>query len=125
MLQFLVLYMAINTLFAAHHQQTHALQENSLQPFPIRPCRRASQKKRFLLGKSFGQVSKIRLPFDPPNPSDGMASALSYCKGYSWDHFVGMLFCELAQAKSLREICGGLSCCLAKLRPFGIQESTQ
>jgi hypothetical protein len=33
-----------------------------------------------------------------------------YSKGYSsWDHFVAMLFCQLAQAKSLREICGGLA----------------
>lgn len=32
-----------------------------------------------------------------------------YCKGFgSWDHFVAMLFCQLAQAKSLLEICGGL-----------------
>jgi tetratricopeptide (TPR) repeat protein len=31
-----------------------------------------------------------------------------YAKGFnSWDHFVAMLFCQLAQAKSLREICGG------------------
>jgi len=30
-----------------------------------------------------------------------------YSKGYnSWDHFTAMLFCQLAQAKSLREICG-------------------
>ena len=40
-----------------------------------------------------------------------------YAKGFSsWDHFVSMLFCQLAQAKSLREICGGLACCLGKLR---------
>lgn len=30
-------------------------------------------------------------------------------KGFdSWDQFVSMLFCQLAQAKSLREIEGGL-----------------
>ncbi|MGD9280689.1 MAG: DUF4372 domain-containing protein, partial [Desulfobacterales bacterium] len=40
-----------------------------------------------------------------------------YAKRFSsWDHFVAMLFCQLAQAKSLREICGGLACCLGKLR---------
>jgi hypothetical protein len=40
-----------------------------------------------------------------------------YAKKFSsWDHFVAMLFCQLAQAKSLREICGGLACCLGKLR---------
>ena len=45
-----------------------------------------------------------------------------YAKGFhSWDHFVAMLFCQLAQAKSLREICGGLACCLGKLRHLGIK----
>ena len=45
-----------------------------------------------------------------------------YSKGFSsWDHFVAMLFCQMAQAKSLREICGGLSCCLGKLRHLGMK----
>jgi hypothetical protein len=45
-----------------------------------------------------------------------------YSKGYnSWDHFVAMLFCQLAQAKSLREICGGLACCMGKLRHLGMK----
>jgi hypothetical protein len=34
-----------------------------------------------------------------------------------------MLFCQLAQAKSLREICGGLSCCLGKLRHLGVKKA--
>jgi hypothetical protein len=47
-----------------------------------------------------------------------------YSKGFdSWDHFVAMLFCQLAQAKSLREICGGLSCCLGKLRHLGFKKA--
>jgi hypothetical protein len=47
-----------------------------------------------------------------------------YSKGFSsWDHFVAMLFCQLAQAKSLREICGGLSCCLGKLRHLGVKKA--
>jgi hypothetical protein len=47
-----------------------------------------------------------------------------YAKGFSsWDHFVAMLFCQLAQAKSLREICGGLSCCLGKLRHIGVKKA--
>ena len=30
-------------------------------------------------------------------------SSERYAKGYhSWDHFIAMLFCQLAQAKSLR-----------------------
>jgi hypothetical protein len=37
-----------------------------------------------------------------------------------WDQFVGMLFCQMAQAHSLREICGGLACCLGKLRHLGV-----
>ena len=37
-------------------------------------------------------------------------------KGFSsWDHFVSMLFCQMAQAKSLREIYGGLRSCEGKL----------
>ncbi len=36
-----------------------------------------------------------------------------YGKGFTcWEQFVAMLFCQLAQAHSLREICGGPSCCL-------------
>ena len=46
-----------------------------------------------------------------------------YCKGFSsWDHFLAMLFCQLAQAKSLREICGGLACTMGKLRHLGMKE---
>jgi len=37
-----------------------------------------------------------------------------------WDQFVAMLFCQMAQAKSLREICGGLACCLGKLQHLGV-----
>ena len=47
-----------------------------------------------------------------------------YSKGYSsWEHFVAMLFCQLAQAKSLREICGGLACTMGKLRHLGMKTS--
>ena len=47
-----------------------------------------------------------------------------YSKGFnSWDHFVAMLFCQVAQAKSLREISGGLACCLGKLRHLGMKGS--
>lgn len=43
-------------------------------------------------------------------------------KGFSsWDQFVSMLFCQLAGAESLREICVGLSCCLGKLRHLGLR----
>lgn len=47
-----------------------------------------------------------------------------YSKGFSyWDHFVAMLFCQLAQAKSLREISGGLACCIGKLRHLGLKKA--
>lgn len=36
---------------------------------------------------------------------------------------VSMLFCQLAQAKSLREILQGLACCLGKLRHLGLDEA--
>ena len=43
-------------------------------------------------------------------------------KGFaSWDHFVAMLFCQLAQARSLREIDAGLSSCEGKLRHLGMK----
>ena len=43
-------------------------------------------------------------------------------KGFtSWGQFVAMLFCQLGQARSLREICGGLASCLGKLKHLGIE----
>jgi hypothetical protein len=42
-------------------------------------------------------------------------------KGFAcWDQLVAMLFCQLAQARSLREICGGLASCLGKLQHLGV-----
>jgi Domain of unknown function (DUF4372) len=42
-------------------------------------------------------------------------------KGFScWSQFVAMMFCRLAQAKSLREIVDGLACCEGKLRHLGL-----
>jgi hypothetical protein len=44
-------------------------------------------------------------------------------KGFScWSQFVAMMFCQLAQAKSLREIIDGLACCEGKLNHLGLQE---
>lgn len=43
-------------------------------------------------------------------------------KGFSsWDQFVAMLFCQLAQARSLREISDGLKCCEGKLKHLGLE----
>jgi hypothetical protein len=45
-------------------------------------------------------------------------------KGFTcWDQFVAMLFCQLGQAQSLREICGGLATCLGKLKHLGIDDA--
>jgi len=43
-------------------------------------------------------------------------------KGFTcWEQFVAMLFCQLGQARSLREICGGLASCMGKLKHLGIK----
>jgi hypothetical protein len=50
--------------------------------------------------------------------------AQRYAKGFSsWDQFAAMLFCQLAQAKSLREICNGLRCCIGKLVHLGLRSA--
>jgi hypothetical protein len=42
-------------------------------------------------------------------------------KGFTcWTQLVSMLFCQLAHADSLREICNGLGCCLGKLVHLGV-----
>ena len=42
-------------------------------------------------------------------------------KGFTcWSHFVSMMFRHLAGAESLREIAGGLKCCMGKLRRLGV-----
>ncbi len=41
----------------------------------------------------------------------------------SWEHFVSMFFCQVAQAKSLREICGGLACCNGKMKHLGMKNA--
>lgn len=40
-----------------------------------------------------------------------------------WGQFIAMLFCQLGQAHSLREICGGLAACEGKLRHLGLFET--
>ena len=45
-------------------------------------------------------------------------------KGFAcWDQFVAMLFCQLAQAHSLREICGGLASCFGKAKHLGLKKA--
>ena len=44
-----------------------------------------------------------------------------HARGFaSWDHFVAMLFCQLADSQSLREIAGGLASCEGRLEHWGI-----
>lgn len=45
-----------------------------------------------------------------------------HARGFaSRDHFVAMLYCQLADAQSLREITGGLASCEGRLEQWGIQ----
>lgn len=45
-----------------------------------------------------------------------------HARGFScWSQFVSMLFCQLAQARSLREISDGLKSCEGKLRHLGLE----
>jgi hypothetical protein len=47
-----------------------------------------------------------------------------YAKGFScWDQFVSMLFCPIGQAKSLREISGGLASAQGKLLHLGVKSA--
>lgn len=46
-----------------------------------------------------------------------------HARGFTcWQQFVAMLFCQLAYAQSLREICGGLAATEGKIRHLGILE---
>jgi hypothetical protein len=45
-------------------------------------------------------------------------------KGFTcWGQFVAMLFCQVAQMKSLREVCLGLACREAPLKHLGLHET--
>lgn len=71
----------------------------------------------------FGQILKIfpRLQFDVLAKE---VRASRNCKGFScWDQFVAMMFCQLGQAHSLREICGGLATSLGKVVHLGISKA--
>lgn len=47
-----------------------------------------------------------------------------HARGFTcWSQFVAMLFCQLAQARSLREISDGLQCCEGKLRHLGLERA--
>jgi hypothetical protein len=42
---------------------------------------------------------------------------------FCWSQFVAMMFCHLASANSLREICGGLATATGKLVHLGLQDA--
>jgi Domain of unknown function (DUF4372) len=51
-------------------------------------------------------------------------SAERNAKGFTcWGQFVAMLFCQVAQLKSLREVYMGLASCEAPLKHLGISET--
>jgi hypothetical protein len=51
-------------------------------------------------------------------------SAERHAKGFTcWGQFVAMLFCQVAQLKSLREVCLGLASCEAPLKHLGLSET--
>lgn len=71
----------------------------------------------------FGQILQIfsRIEFYKAVEETGSERG---AKGFScWEQFVAMLFCQVGQAHSLREICGGLASSLGKIRHLGIESS--
>lgn len=71
----------------------------------------------------FGQILKLfpRFQFEAFVKE---TTASRNAKGFScWDQFVAMLFCQLGQAHSLREICGGLATSLGKMIHLGLRKA--
>jgi hypothetical protein len=64
------------------------------------------------------------LQFFPRLEFEGLVKkhrAERHARGFTcWGQFIAMLFCQLGQAHSLREICGGLAACEGKLRHLGL-----
>lgn len=72
-----------------------------------------------LFSQVLGLISRIEFERDVK-----AVKAERHAKGFrSWDHFVSMIFCQLAQAQSLREITKGLRCCVGKLNHLGMKEA--
>lgn len=71
----------------------------------------------------FGQILKLfpRTQFEIFVKETASAR---FNKGFScWTQFVAMLFCQLGQAHSLREICGGLATSLGKMVHLGLKKA--
>ena len=68
----------------------------------------------------FSQILGL-VPKDQFSKATAELKAEANAKGFtSWAHFTSMLFCQLAQAKSLREIAMGLESCEGKLNHLGV-----
>ncbi|MBI4633168.1 MAG: IS4 family transposase [Deltaproteobacteria bacterium] len=68
----------------------------------------------------FGQILKLfpRTEFERLARETGAERG---AKGFTcWSQFVAMLFCQIGQAHSLREICGGLSSSFGKIAHIGL-----
>lgn len=67
------------------------------------------------------------LPLIPRADFDRLVRTTGVGKGQkgfsSWDQLVALLFCQLGQAHSLREISGGLSSCAGKLNHLGMKKA--
>jgi hypothetical protein len=71
----------------------------------------------------FSQVLQL-VPRDRFEEAVKEHQAERHARGFnSWGQFVAMLFCQLAQAKSLREITEGLQASEGKLRHLGLPEA--
>jgi len=71
----------------------------------------------------FGQILRLfsRTEFQRAVKETGAEKG---AKGFTcWQQFVAMLFCQLGQAQSLREICGGLASIFGKIRHLGIDKA--
>src|SRR6266852_7446113 len=71
----------------------------------------------------FSQILQL-IPRDRFEAAVEQHQAERHARGFSsWGQFVAMLFCQLAQAKSLREITEGLQASEGKLRHLGLPEA--
>ena len=71
----------------------------------------------------FSQILQV-VPRDRFEAAVGKHKAERHSRGFSsWGQFVAMLFCQLAQAKSLREITEGLQASEGKLKHLGLPEA--
>lgn len=71
----------------------------------------------------FSQILQL-IPRDRFEGAVSKHQAERHARGFSsWGQFVAMLFCQLAQAKSLREITEGLQASEGKLRHLGLPEA--